>query len=280
MKKTFLVAVSLVLLITFVFTGCKSKPASADNSNVDTSETAKLEDPIFSDEIPLQESVTPYANKGTGGTAEKTFGRVAILGDSYSTFKGMMKKSTYVCWYNGKSDDEWGITAADITWWGKLILDTDSEFVCNSSYSGAAVSRMRYGKYEVESSFVERLKNDIDFDKIDTLFIFGCTNDSWGNSPLGELKYSGFTDDDLKCTIPSYCYMLDYIKTKAPKVRVINIMNCSLKSEIYTNIEACCKHYGYEYVRLSDELDKEKLQGHPTAAGMRMIADQVKALLK
>ena len=35
-----------------------------------------------------------------------------------------------------------------------------------------------------------------------------------------------------------------------------------------------------EFIQISDDLEALKLEGHPTAAGMRFIADQVEAFLK
>ena len=248
-----------------------SNPSVTSNSSVSSqgtpTATSRMDDPCFTEEVTSE-------NDDSSG-----FGRVAILGDSYSTFRGMMA-SNYTCWYQGGDTCRWGITAADLTWWGLVATETDSQFICNSSLSGSTVSRIRYGNYAEEQSFPERLKKDIDLTKIDTLFIFGCTNDSWGNSPLGELKYSNFTEEDMQQTIPSYCYMLDYIKKKAPDVRVINIMNSGLKREVTNNIEKASKHYGYEFIQISDDLEALKLEGHPTAAGMRFIADQVEAFLK
>lgn len=248
-----------------------SNPSVTSNSSVSSQSTptatSRMDDPCFTEEVTSE-------NDDSSG-----FGRVAILGDSYSTFRGMMA-SNYTCWYQGGDTCRWGITAADLTWWGLVATETDSQFICNSSLSGSTVSRIRYGNYAEEQSFPERLKKDIDLTKIDTLFILGCTNDSWGNSPLGELKYSNFTEEDMQQTIPSYCYMLDYIKKKAPDVRVINIMNSGLKREVTDNIEKASKHYGYEFIQISDDLEALKLEGHPTAAGMRFIADQVEAFLK
>ena len=110
----------------------------------------------------------------------------------------------------------------------------------------------------------------------DVILIFGGTNDSWANAPLGSLKFSDWTEDDLKQALPAYCYMLDYYRTNAPGSRVINIVNDGLKPEITDGIVAAAKHYGMEYILL-EGIDKG--WGHPTVKGMQQICDALAGIL-
>ena len=119
-------------------------------------------------------------------------------------------------------------------------------------------------KYIAENFFVEN--------KIDTMFIFGGTNDSWINAPIGELQYSDWSADDLKCVLPAFCYLLSRVKNIAENMIVI--INSDLKNEITEGLVEACEKNGVRYVRL-ENVDKEK--GHPTELGMKQIAEQVAA---
>lgn len=93
---------------------------------------------------------------------------------------------------------------------------------------------------------------------------------------MGELKFSDWTEEDLKQALPAYCYMLNYYKMYVPDSRVINIVNDGLKPEITEGIVAAAEHYGMEYILLED-IDKG--WGHPTVKGMQQICDAVSDIL-
>ena len=112
--------------------------------------------------------------------------------------------------------------------------------------------------------------------RIDTLFVFGGTNDSWSNAPLGEMKFSSFTEKDLYQVLPAICYFMKVIKEDLPSTRVIFIANCDIKEEIISCIKTAGEHFGVEVIALSGVT---KVSGHPTPVGMKEICEQVIAAL-
>lgn len=203
---------------------------------------------------------------------------VVILGDSYSTFEGYVPEG-FAVWYDSNAKEENDVDAVGQTWWFKLCRQTGLKLLGNNSYSGSTVCNTGYdGDDYSDRSFITRMPQTLGYQEEhpDIILIFGGTNDSWADAPLGSLKFGGWTEDDLKQALPAYCYMLDYYKVNAPDTRVINIVNDGLKPEITDGIVAAAKHYGMEYILL-DGIDKG--WGHPTVKGMQQICDAVAAAL-
>ena len=208
----------------------------------------------------------------------KGFGKILIMGDSYSTFSGHMPDG-YYSWYP-RSAEETDVTDVSDTWWHKLISETDTTLIRNDSFSGSTVSSTE--REEVPGTHfnlrADRLINNGFFkeNEIDTIFIFGATNDSWINSPLGEIKYDGITDDDIKCIFPAFAALISKLKTVSPKSRIIPLINCDLKPEVVYGIEEICRHYGLTYIKF-DTI--EKISGHPSRKGMEQIKNAIINLL-
>ena len=199
---------------------------------------------------------------------------IFIMGDSYSTYEGYIPKG-YAFYYGDERKDQPIIRGVEKTWWSIFAKENNLNITLNDSYSGSTICNTVRENYPVESSFVSRIDKYISekfFDKnrIDTLFIFGGTNDSWIDSPVGNTKYSDRTDDDLKCVLPAFCYLI----SKAKKVveDTVVIINTDLKKEITDGFIEACEKNSIRYVRLK-EIDKEN--GHPTELGMKQIACQV-----
>ena len=132
----------------------------------------------------------------------------------------------------------------------------------DTSKTSSFITRLR--KLEADGFFKEN--------KIDTVFVFGATNDSWSDAPVGENKYENRTERDLYFVLPAVCEFLEKLNENLPKARIIFIINCGLKNEITTGIKNACEHYGIETVSLSD-IDKKS--DHPTVPGMKQIKEQV-----
>lgn len=203
---------------------------------------------------------------------------VVILGDSYSTFDGYVPEG-FAIWYDSNAKDGNDVDAVTQTWWYKLIKREGLKLLGNNSYSGSTVCNTGYnGDDYSDRSFITRMPQTLGYsaERPNIILIFGGTNDSWSNAPLGTLKYSGWTEEDLKQALPAYCYMLNYYKMYAPDTRVINIVNDGLKPEITEGIVAAAEHYGMEYLRL-EGIDKGL--GHPSVKGMQQICDALAAIL-
>ena len=207
---------------------------------------------------------------------------VAILGDSYSTYGGWIP-SGYSCWYgldgvDGKNKQNNNVSSVKETWWWKLCYECRAVLLINSSYSGSTICNTGYNNKDAKSSsFITRMKKDLCNESINVMFpdiiiVFGGTNDSWANAPIGVLKFEDWTDSDLKQVLPAICYMFDYLKNYYPGSRIINITNCDIKSSIIKGFEIVCNYYNIDNVILSSF---SKQGGHPTVSGMESIKNDV-----
>ena len=207
-----------------------------------------------------------------------TFKNTLIIGDSYSTFKGYIPEG-YAYYYPPTIEGRPVIDDVKNTWWHALMTETDSNLIRNDSWSG---STMGYTGYEgadtsKTSSFIRRIRTlesegFFKENKIDTVFIFGATNDSWSDAPVGRNAYKNVTEKKLYSVLPAICYILDNLKRILPKATISFIINSGLKSEITEGIKRACKHYGIKTITLS-KIDK--MSDHPTLTGMMQIKDQI-----
>lgn len=208
-------------------------------------------------------------------------GNVFILGDSYSTFEGHIPAG-YHPYYTSAGRPETDVDRVEQTWWHQLIAETQSELVLNCSWSGTTICHTGYkGEDCAAKSFVARLDKLIGegwfaANRIDTLFVFGATNDSWAGSPVGEPMDEGWVKADLYKVLPAVGYLTHRLAETLPEARLIFILNTGLKPEIADGIRAACAHNGVEVLELHD-IDKQ--HGHPTIQGMGEIKEQVLAYL-
>lgn len=208
-------------------------------------------------------------------------GKVLILGDSYSTFEGYIPDG-YDSWYYKDIKQDTDVNRVEQTWWKMLLESTRSELALNCSWSGTPICHSGYGGDWSSSSFITRfdqlVQDGFFMDrKIDTVFLFGGTNDSWANSPIGELLFSDWTREDLFSVLPAFCYLLNRMKQFLPHARIICIINTELKQEITDGFKVVCDKFGVESIKLQDI---EKCSGHPNKVGMRQIYEQVLGYLK
>ncbi|MBQ8642547.1 MAG: hypothetical protein IJ480_10055 [Clostridia bacterium] len=214
-------------------------------------------------------------------SVHKPVKNIMIFGDSYSTFEGYIPKG-YAIYYSGADCDNTDVRRVEETWWHRLCTDLNLNLIRNDSWSGSTLCNTGYsGDCSKTNSFICRLEkleaeNFFRDHEIDTVFIFGCTNDSWANAPLGENKISGYTKEDLYAVRPAIGYFIGRLKEILPEANVIFLINTELKPQIGEAIQAASDHYGTACIRM-DYIDKRC--GHPTVQGMQDIADQVKAFL-
>lgn len=208
----------------------------------------------------------------------KKLGNVFILGDSYSTFEGHIPQECD-SWYYTNPKYETDVTKVEETWWHQLLLNTESNLVFNSSWSGATMCHTGWENtdYSEKRSFCARLRNLVNegfFEKnqIDTFFIFGGLNDTGANSPLGEIKYGDKTEEELFFVKPAFCYLIETVKKNCPNARIISIIDSAVKPEIAECIEEVSNHYGTKAIKIPPI---DKMSGHPCASGMKQIYTQV-----
>ncbi len=202
---------------------------------------------------------------------------IFILGDSYSTFENYNPEG-YAVFYSENPSVLTDVSRVEETWWHRFASETNGTVVRNCSFSGTTICNSGYGGYCPDTSFIGR------FDKlastgffkdnhVDLFFIFGGTNDSWAESPVGNLKYNDFSEDDLRSALPAFCYLLMRIKECVPHARVVNILNdVVIKSELTDGYREACRHLGVECVEIGDF---DIMEGHPTVLGMEQIGKAV-----
>ena len=210
---------------------------------------------------------------------------VLIIGDSYSTFKGYIPKN-YVHYYGVRGEDGRDFAEymkVEETWWHRVITITGSNLVLNNSWSGSPIGYTGYSGSDCSknTSFIFRLRQLLEngfFEEnaIDTLFVFGGTNDSWADAPLGEITYDNWKEEDLYSVCPAIMYFANLIKTNLKGVTVYFIINTDLKEEVSTCIKTACEVNGFNKIVLSGI---EKESGHPNVNGMKQISEQVLSAL-
>ena len=203
-----------------------------------------------------------------------------IFGDSYSTHKDYIPTGYKFYYCDGGRAPDQPVTnmTAEQTWWGRLLQNTDAKLVLNNSWSGSTIGYTGYeGDCSTTSSFICRYEKLLasgffDTNQIDTIFVFGGTNDSWSNAPLGTEKFSDWKKEDLFCVLPAICYFMTQLKQNHPNTRILFIINCDIKEEIIACITNVAMRIGVETVTLHG-IDKNS--GHPTATGMQQIYEQI-----
>ena len=205
-------------------------------------------------------------------------GNIMIFGDSYSTYAGYIPDG-FAVYYSGHRENQPDVYDVKNTWWGRLLLATESTLVQNNSWSGSTIGYTGYNNSDCShsSSCIYRFEklvgeNFFENNKIDTLFVFGGTNDSWSNAPLGELKYDDIEENDLFSVLPAISHFAKRLHGVLKNTRIVFIGNCDIKLEITETMKLVCERYGFEYVALSNV---EKISGHPTENGMKEITEQV-----
>lgn len=202
---------------------------------------------------------------------------ILIFGDSYSTFKGHIPDG-FAVYYSEDGSGETDVRSVDETWWYPLLKETDSRLIQNNSWSGSTICYTGYqGDCSETSSFICRLKKlqnagFFEDNEINSVFVFGGTNDSWANAPIGELKYFDWDKNDLFSVLPAFCYFINELKHILPNAKIIPVINTELKKEIEEGFKSACVHYGLKPVILHN-IDKRG--GHPTIKGMEEIKNQI-----
>lgn len=204
--------------------------------------------------------------------------KLMILGDSYSTFKGYVAEGCAI-YYSPAERPETDVRRVEETWWYQVCQKADLELVLNNSWSGSTICYTGYNNTDcsASSSFIYRFRRLIAegfFEKnpIDKLFLFGGTNDSWADAPLGEEQYGHWQEADLYCVLPAICNLLQLLKQTLPKAQIYCLINTKLKPQIESCMLHACEKYGITPVTFEHI---HKRCDHPTVAGMQDIAEQV-----
>lgn len=192
--------------------------------------------------------------------------KVSIIGDSYSTFQGHIPEGYAPFYPNDRND----VTEVEQMWWSLYIDAKGYQLEKNDSWGGTTICGTGYGGMDSSrSAFTSRV--DLLGDP-DIIFIFGGTNDAWANSPIGDYKFSDWTDEDCKSFRPALACLLDKLQKRYPEAEIYSILNSELREEINESSRTVCKRYGVQLIELHDI---EKQNGHPSIKGMKSIFDQL-----
>ncbi len=210
-------------------------------------------------------------------------GNILIYGDSYSTYKDHIPVG-YACYYNptAREGAPFLPSVAD-TWWYPIVTAEGNRLIENNSWSGSTVCHTGWQGADTSetSSFIYRMEKHIaeglfEKEKVDTILVFGLTNDNWSNAPLGEKQFENFEKKDLFYVLPAIAYMIKRLKEIAPTARLVWIVNTDFKSEINEAIKEACARFGAEALFLPPV---EKESGHPTVKGMAQITAEIEAFM-
>ena len=206
-------------------------------------------------------------------------GNVLIMGDSYSTFGGFIPEG-YDPYYAYPPVRE-GTDVLDVTqtWWHLLLTKTNANLILNNSWSGSTIGYTGYNGDDNSQtrSFIYRLRQLIaegffEKNQIDTVLVFGGTNDNWCGAPLGEKKLSDWQEQELYSVLPAfYCYM-DLLRRTLPDANIYSIINTEFKDEITFALQDASRLNHIQSILLQDI---HKVNGHPNILGMEQICEQV-----
>lgn len=192
--------------------------------------------------------------------------KVSVLGDSYSTFVGVIP-SNYSSFYPNDRND---VTKIEQTWWGLYVKAKGYTLEKNDSWGGTTICGTGYGGMNSSySNFISRVDS---LGNPDIIFVFGGTNDAWANSPMGEYQYSDWTKDDCKYFRPALACLIDMLQKRYAQAEICFILNSELREPVNESMREVCKHYNVKLVELHDI---EKQNGHPSINGMKSICDQL-----
>lgn len=192
--------------------------------------------------------------------------KVSILGDSYSTFIGIIP-ANYSSFYPNDRND---VTEIGQTWWSLYIQAKGYTLEKNDSWGGTTICGTGYGRMDASrNNFISRVDS---LGNPDLIFVFGGTNDAWANSPMGEYQYSDWTKEDCKNFRPAVACLIDMLKQRYPNAEFCFILNSELKETVNESMREICNHYNVKLVELHDI---EKQNGHPSINGMKSICEQL-----
>ncbi len=207
------------------------------------------------------------------------YSSMSIIGDSYSAYGGWIPNDGRWSWYKPEGNTgENNVSDVSQMWWYILANMINTSLLYLDGWSGSTICTTGQNGADVSNSaMVNRVNNSMGSARVlqpkpNLIFIFGGTNDSWMNSPVGEVKYSNWSTNDLKSVLPAFCKMVDTIKKYNPGARIINIINTDIKQSIQSGMIEACTHYGIENI-IPQNVSKQS--GHPNQAGMITIANEI-----
>ena len=204
--------------------------------------------------------------------------RVGILGDSISTFAGVLCNSAYGPFYpnddpNVGVNPDLAVDCKEKTWWWRLIYGymPNAELDANSSWGGTRV--VHEVKKDIGAGFVDRA---YDFVNPDIIIIHGGTNDKNQSTPLGEYDWDApVGEGDLSCFRSAYVQLVKMLQERYEGVQLILLIGDTLTSGYENSIIEIARHFGLPYVDFVGVTIPKCKGSHPTAQGMSIMAERI-----
>lgn len=255
--------------------------------------------------VEAEDSLEPDEVEAEPEEEESSKVKISILGDSISTFNDWIPYG-----YNGFFPGNGLVHNVEETWWSIVLRDLDLELYKNGSSSGCTVTGDSLSTTDVQSGCSNLRINDLTSEKgkkPDIIIVYMGANDLLKNAPMGandgntpvqEGVIVNFTDaytlilDKLRAAYPNakiYCCTLLPIsfpwESEAPAL----VKNGNgFTTEDYSNsIRTIALNKGCGVIELTNcgvtlenilEMTSDGV--HPTPAGMKCIAEAVKACIR
>lgn len=200
--------------------------------------------------------------------------RIGILGDSISTFSGMIPDG-YKAYYPQSSGDNTDVNDWKKTYWGQLITNFwMGELDVNSSWSGGCVAP---GSTRTQPAFTARCTDFID---PDVILLFGGTNDCQSGCAveIGEFDFDtpvGLLNTNARFR-ESYIAVIKTILATYPNAKIICIVGNHIDGLYASSIPTIADHFGIPYVDFRDDKAVTVYSSlHPNAAGHAHMAKKI-----
>ena len=238
---------------------------------------------IYGAGAPTVQGTNYYWDGSTGGgTDPGPFPkRLAIIGDSISTFEGIIPAS-HRPYYTNPPAAGCDVTDWTQTYWGRLINDYwHSTLDVNTSWSGSSVASGKEGAERtpfVDDSRLGLLTNP------DCVILFGGTNDAIDTNGIGLGEFCYDTPlasiDHNKRFRDAYIYVIKYIQNKFPSAKIICIIGTDITGDYGESVATIATHYNLPIVDFRGEkgvAGKVTIYSgsHPDAAGHAYKAQKI-----
>lgn len=219
-------------------------------------------------------------NKDNSSVTRKEKARVAVIGDSISTFEGMIP-SDHRPYYTNPAAANCDVTSWTKTYWGILINDYwRCDLDVNTSWSGSSVASGKEGS--VRTPFVDDSRLGL-LQNPDCVILFGGTNDAIPTNGIGLGDFCYDTPlasiDHNKRFRDAYIYVIKYIQDKFPAAKIICIIGTQITGEYGNSVAQIAAHYKLPVVDFRGEEGAGKVSiysgSHPDAAGHRYMASKI-----
>lgn len=209
--------------------------------------------------------------------------KVGVLGDSISTFDGMICNEDYGPFYpdsdpNVGTGSENAVDCKEKTYWWRLIYDhmQHGQLDVNSSWGGTrVVHEMKTGRKTGKSIGAGFIDRAYDFVDPDIIIIHGGTNDKNQSSAMGSYDWDyPIGQLDVNSYKSAYIQLIKMLQLRYEGVQLIIIVGDRLGDYAQPTIDIA-QHFGLPYVSFVG-VTIEKCKGsHPTSAGFALMAERI-----